>query len=133
MRTAVTRHLTMRELDRRLAEINSETSRRLHLVAQPTHAGDWPGLIRKHRDMLAILETARKRKGELTPPDDRAEHYWSYLAAIDRQLRLERTVLDAAQTHDFNAYAQECRLLAASVGDVQLAGSRAGLGSTQLS
>ncbi len=121
----------MRELDERLAEINGETSRRLSLVPKPIRVGDWPALIHKHREMLAILETARKRKGELTPPADRAEHYLSYLAAVDRQLRVERAVLQAAQTRDFRAYSRECRLLAASVGDVLLAGRRAGLRSTQ--
>ena len=121
----------MRELDERLAEINGETSRRLKLVAKPTRASDWPALIHKHRQMLAILETALKQKGELTPPADRAEHYWSYLAAVDRQLRLERAVLQAAQTRDSRAYSQECRLLAASVDEALLTGRRAGLRSTQ--
>ena len=70
---AMARRLTIRELDERLAEINGETSRRLSLVAKPIRVGDWPALIDKHREMLAILETARKHKGELTPPADRAE------------------------------------------------------------
>jgi hypothetical protein len=129
---AMARELSMRELDQRLAEIKSETSRRLSLVPKPTRAGDWPALIHQHREMLAILETARKRKGELTPPADRAEHYWSYLAAVDRQLRMERAVLQAAETRDFDAYSEERRLLVAAVGDVAFVGRRAGLRSTQL-
>jgi hypothetical protein len=127
---AMAPRLSMRELDERLREINGETSRRLNLVPKPSRAGDWPALIHMHREMLAILETARKRKAELTPPADRAEYYWSYLAAVDRQLRMERAVLQAAQTRDFHAYSQECRLLAAAVGDVVLTGRRAGLRST---
>jgi hypothetical protein len=122
---------SMRELDARLRKINGETTRGLQLVPRPTVAGDWPALIYQHREMLAILETARKRKGELAPPADRAEQYRSYLAAVDRQLRMERAVLQAAQTRDFHAYSQECRRLAAAAGDVVLAGRRAGLRSTQ--
>lgn len=121
----------MRELDARLEEIERETVRRLSLVAPPAAAGDWPGLINKHREMLAILELAQRRRKELSPPADRAEDYWMYLAAIDRHLRCERLVLDAAHSRDFDVYARECRLLAAAVGDVILVGCRVGLRSAK--
>ncbi|MDQ3677560.1 MAG: hypothetical protein M3401_12290 [Actinomycetota bacterium] len=126
----MTERLTFAELDKQLAAIQRETARRLELVPVPQAHGDWAALMRKHSEMLAILESSRDRKADLRPPADRADAYRRYVAAIDRQLVLERAVLAAAQSEDFDTYSCACRTLAGSLRDVQAAGRDSGLRRT---
>ena len=122
---------TLAELDGQVAEIRGETNRRLGLVPFAGRYGDWDALIRKHRDMLAILEWSGERYRELRAPADRAGAYAQYVAAFDQQLVLERAVLEAAESYDIDEYESTCSALARAVYDVRAAGQRAGLRSTR--
>jgi hypothetical protein len=131
MQVAMSRALTLAELDAEVAEIRRDTTRRLQLVPFEGRYGDWDALARKHREMLAILDAARERLGELQPPSDRTDAYHHYLRAHDRQLVLERSVLAATEARDLDTYVDACRVLARAIPDVVAAGARAGLRSAR--
>jgi hypothetical protein len=123
--------LTLVELDQQVATIGDETRRRLRLVVHERRYGDWDALARSHREMLAILRSARIRLGELQPFPDRAVAYRLYLDALDRQLVLEQAVLAAAEAADMDAFRTACRTLALALDEIQAVGLRAGLRSTR--
>lgn len=121
--------LTRAELDAEVAAVGDDTRRRLGLVPYVRRYGDWQALALRHREMVAILEAARVRLGELRPEPDRAAGYQRYLDGLDRQLVLERAVLSAAEAADMDGFRDAMRALARALDEIQAVGVRAGLRS----
>ena len=100
----------------------ADTRRRLEVVPSQGRAGEWPALVRRHREMLTILEENRVRLGTLDPPPELLTSYATYLTAVTRQLTYERVVLNAAEQRDMAVYRSACTALARELEAVRRAG-----------
>ena len=127
------RPLTRSELDACVQGIVDNTVRRLEAVPWEGRYGDWEALIRKHREMTAILVGDRARLGALVPPPECAAAFRDYLAAYDVQLEHEWGIVAAAETRVMDLYRGACRALLPAHAAREAAGRRTGLKSTYTS